>query len=68
LVDLAYRYVEIVGVSDKGLDDAIRRAVEEAHRESKQISWFEVSEIRGSVKEGKVKEYQVVVKVGYKVS
>jgi len=67
-VDLAYRYVEIVGVSDKGLDDAIRRAVEEAYRESKQISWFEVSEIRGSVKEGKVKEYQVVVKVGYKVS
>lgn len=68
MVDLAYRYVEIVGVSDKGLDDAIRRAVEEAYRESKQISWFEVSEIRGSVKEGKVKEYQVVVKVGYKVS
>ena len=65
---MAYRYVEVVGVSAKGLDDAIRRAVEEAYKESNQISWFSVSEIRGSIKEGKVKEFQVTVKVGYKVS
>jgi len=64
---LVYRYVEVVGVSEKGLDDAIRRAVEEAYKESNQVSWFSVSEIRGSIREGKVKEFQVTVKVGYKV-
>jgi flavin-binding protein dodecin len=67
-MNMAYRYVEVVGASEKGLDDAIKMAIEEVYRESKQISWFSVSEIRGSIREGKVKEFQVTVKVGYKVA
>ncbi|MFN3621740.1 MAG: dodecin [Nitrososphaerales archaeon] len=65
---MVYKYVEVVGASQEGLDDAIKKAVEEAYKESKQISWFSVSEIRGSIKEGEVKEFQVTVKIGYKVS
>ncbi len=64
---MAYRYVEVIGVSGEGLDDAIKMAVSEASKEAKGASWFEVSEIRGSIKDGKVKEFQVTVKVGYKV-
>jgi len=67
-MNMAYRYVEVVGASEKGLDDAIKMAIREAYKESKHISWFSVSEIRGSIREGKVKEFQVTVKVGYKVS
>jgi len=67
-MNMAYRYIEVVGASEKGLDDAIKMAIEEAYKESKQISWFSVSEIRGSIREGKVKEFQVTVKVGYKVT
>ncbi|MEM1994229.1 MAG: dodecin family protein [Nitrososphaerales archaeon] len=65
---MVYKYIEVVGVSQEGLDDAIKKAVKEAYKESKQISWFSVSEIRGSIKEGEVKEFQVTVKIGYKVS
>lgn len=65
---MVYKYIEVVGTSKEGLDDAIRNAVKEAYKESKQISWFTVSEIRGSIREGEVGEFQVTVKIGYKVS
>jgi hypothetical protein len=31
------------------------------------VSWFEVAEIRGAVKGGEVSEFQVTVRIGFKV-
>jgi flavin-binding protein dodecin len=60
-----YRLVEVVGSSPDGVDQAIRNAVEDAAKTLRNIHWFEVVETRGHVENGKVKHFQVTVKVGF---
>ena len=63
--DHTYRVVEIVGSSQSGIDDAIRGAVEDASKTIRNIGWFEVVETRGHVEDGKVKHFQVTLKIGF---
>jgi flavin-binding protein dodecin len=63
----AYRKIEIVGTSSESFADAVRAAVAEASKEAKNASWFEVVEQRGAIKGGKVAEFPVTVRVGYKL-
>lgn len=65
--DHVYRKTELVGSSVTSLSDAIETAIDRASRTLRHIEWFEVSEIRGQVKDGKVGHYQVVMKVGFRV-
>jgi flavin-binding protein dodecin len=62
-----YKKVEVVGVSDTSVTDAVETAVARASETIQNISWFEVEEIRGAVSEGKVTQYQVTVKIGFRV-
>lgn len=61
----SYRLIEVVGSSPDGVDQAIRNAVEDAAKTLRNIHWFEVVETRGHVEEGKVKHFQVTVKIGF---
>ncbi|SFT70852.1 hypothetical protein SAMN04487904_10689 [Actinopolyspora lacussalsi subsp. righensis] len=65
--DNVYRVTEIVGTSDQGLADAIRKGVHRASRTLREVDWFEVSEIRGHVAEGEVAHFQVGLKVGFRL-
>lgn len=60
-----YRLVEVVGSSPDGVDQAIRNAVEDAAKTLRNIHWFQVVETRGHVEEGKIKHFQVTVKLGF---
>ena len=62
-----YRKTEIVGISDISVSDAIETAVARATRTLRNVDWFEVGEIRGQVKDGKVSQYQVTRKVGFRL-
>lgn len=62
-----YKKIEIVGTSSKSVADAIRTAVAGASKNDKNISWFEVTEIRGAVKNGEVAEFQVTLRAGAKL-
>jgi flavin-binding protein dodecin len=62
-----YKKIEIVGTSPVSFAEATRAAVEEASRTVRNMSWFEVSEQRGAIRDGKVTEFQVTLKVGFKV-
>jgi hypothetical protein len=62
-----YKVIEIVGTSPDGFEKAIENAVQKASETVKAISWFEVVEQRGAVKGGQVTEYQVILKVGFKL-
>ena len=62
-----YKKIELVGTSEKSLEEAIEVAVERAAKTLKHLSWFEVKEIRGAIKDGKITEYQVVLQVGFRV-
>jgi flavin-binding protein dodecin len=62
-----YKIIEIVGTSTESYEKAIKNAIEEASHSLKGLSWFEVSQMRGGIKDGKVDEYQVVLKVGFRL-
>ena len=62
-----YKIIELVGVSTKSYEDAINTAVTEASKSLKGLSWFEVEQMRGGLKDGKVFEYQVILKVGFRL-
>lgn len=63
-----FRKVELVGTSPSSITDAIDNAVAAGSASIPSISWFEVQEIRGHVENGKVTQYQVVVKVGARLA
>jgi flavin-binding protein dodecin len=65
--DKTYKLIELVGVSESSLDDAIRNAVARASRSLKGLDWFQVTELRGLVKEGTVSQFQVSLKVGFRI-
>ena len=62
-----YKVVEIVGTSADGFAEAVRSAVEEASKTLRHLDWFEVVQQRGRIVEGKVQEFQVTLKVGFKI-
>ena len=65
--DKTYKLVELVGVSENSIQEAIRNAITRASRSLKGIDWFEMTEVRGLVLEGKVAQFQVKVKVGFRI-
>jgi flavin-binding protein dodecin len=62
-----FKKVEVVGTSPVSFAEAVKVAVAEAAKTIRQISWFEVVEQRGSVRDGIVSEFQVTIKVGFKL-
>ena len=62
-----YKLVELVGSSSSSTDDAIRNAIETAAKTLRHIDWFEVTETRGHVADGKVAHFQVTLKVGFRL-
>jgi hypothetical protein len=66
-MDAVYKKIEVVGTSAESVTDAIQKAVAKASQTVKNLSWFEVTEIRGRIENGQVGQYQVTVKIGFKV-
>ena len=62
-----YKMLELVGTSDLNYEGAIQNAITKASESIKEISWFTVEEQRGSIKNGIITEFQVVLKVGFKL-
>jgi flavin-binding protein dodecin len=63
--DHIYRVIEIVGSSQNGIEDAIRSAVDRANATIRNLRWFEVARTSGQIEDGKVKHFQVTLKVGF---
>jgi dodecin len=62
-----YKLIELVGVSSKSIEDAIQSAVSRANQTLKNLDWFEVTETRGLIQEGKINQFQVKLKVGFRL-
>jgi len=63
--DHVYRVIQIVGSSEKSIDDAIHMAITRASKTLRDLRWFEVVETRGHIEKGKVHHFQVTLKVGF---
>ena len=62
-----YKITELVGTSPVSFAEAVKAAVAEAAKTLRHMNWFEVVEERGKIAEGKVEEFQVTLKVGFKI-
>jgi dodecin len=62
-----YKLIELVGVSPQSYADATKNAIARASETLKELDWFEVTQLRGLIREGGIAEYQVTVKVGFRI-
>ena len=62
-----YKITEIVGTSPVSFAEAVKAGVAEAAKTVRHMDWFEVSEMRGRLVDGNVQEFQVTVKIGFKI-
>ena len=57
------KMVDVVGVSPKGFSEAVKDGVEKVLASGEKVHFFQVLEQRGAVREGALKEFQVVLRV-----
>ena len=65
--DKTYKLIELVGVSAISIEDAVQTAISRANQTLKNLDWFEIVEARGLIQEGKVSQFQVKLKVGFRL-
>jgi len=62
-----YKKIDLVGSSTESVEGAISNAVEKASKTVNNLNWFEVTQVRGHIENGKVAHYQVELKVGFRL-
>jgi hypothetical protein len=62
-----FKTIELVGTSPASFAEAVKSAVAEASKTIRHMDWFEVVAERGKIADGKVEEFQVTLKVGFKI-
>jgi flavin-binding protein dodecin len=62
-----FKQIELTGTSATSMEDAVQTAIAEAAKTVRNMLWFQVTETRGSIENGKVAEWQVTLKVGFRV-
>ena len=65
--DHVYKKIELTGSSTESADQAVRNALAKAAKTIKHMDWFEVTETRGHVENGKVAHWQVTIKAGFRL-
>ncbi len=67
MAGITYKVIDLVGTSETGVSEAIDSAVERAGATLKGLDWFEVQQIRGRIENSRVAEYQVGVRIGFRL-
>ena len=65
--DNTYKIIEVVGVSEESIQQAVRNALAKARQTIRNLSWFEVSSIRGAIKDDGSPVFQVDVRIGFRL-
>jgi dodecin len=65
--DPVFKKIELVGTSSVSFSEAAANAIAKASETLRNISWFEVIEQRGSVMEGMIQQYQVTIRLGFRL-
>ena len=65
MAEHVYKKIEIVGSSPNGFEEAVQNALGRAKKTLRNMRWFEVSETRGYIDDGKIEHWQVTLKIGF---
>ncbi len=60
-----YKTIDLVGTSKTGVEDAVEQALGRASKTVRNMRWFQVTEVRGTVEGSAVGQWQVSLKVGF---
>lgn len=64
---MVFKYIDILGESTEGFDDAVRNAISETALTVKDIRTAEVVRLNVIVNNDKIVEYQAYMRVSFKV-
>lgn len=67
MANRTYGITEVVGTSTEGIDQAIKNGIDRAGKTVRHLDWFNVSDVRGYVKDGAVHHFQVTLKLGFRL-
>ena len=62
-----YKLIDLTGTSNVSMEDAVQVAIAQAAKTVRNMAWFEVTETRGAIKDQKVAEWQVTLKIGFRI-
>jgi flavin-binding protein dodecin len=62
-----FKSIELVGASSESFEDAVRLAVRRAGKSMRNLEWLEVMDQRAYIKGGDVQQFQVTVRVWFKL-
>ena len=65
--DKVYKRIELVGCSAESVEKAVEAAIAKASESLHGLAWFEVTEVRGAIRDGKPSEWQVTLSAGFKL-
>ncbi|HXZ87851.1 MAG TPA: dodecin [Candidatus Binataceae bacterium] len=65
--DKTYKIIDVVGVSDESIHQAVRNALAKASQTLRNLDWFEVRNIRGAILKNGEPEFQVEVRIGFRL-
>lgn len=64
---MVYKVIELIGTSEEGFSEAVRNALSDAEKSLHGIEYMDVGNARVRVKDNKIAQYEVTVKVAFKV-
>jgi len=63
-----FRMIDVVGTSPLGFSEAVKDGVERVLKSGEKVHFFQVLEQRGAVRDGQLKEFQVIMRVAVEYS
>jgi flavin-binding protein dodecin len=62
------KVIEVIASSEKGIEDAMQKAVTEVSKTVRNVDSVFVKDIKAHVKDGKISTYGVICKVSFRVT
>ncbi|MDA8230755.1 MAG: dodecin family protein [Magnetospirillum sp.] len=60
-----YKIIHLAGSSPDGMEAAIGTAIGKAAKTLRNLRWFEVTQTRGHIEDGRIAHWQVILRVGF---
>ncbi len=63
--DHVYKSIELTGSSPNSIEEAVSTAIARASQTIRNMRWFQITDTRGHLEDGKIAHWQVTIKVGF---
>jgi dodecin len=67
MTDHVYKSIEITGTAKTTIEDAVNNALTKASDSVRNMRWLEVTGIRGHIEGQRLTQWQVTMKVGFRL-